>query len=602
MSASENQITGSSPLLTATLQREAYYHFFLEDYLTSATRLKMLTGSTANDTERLNEVRLLLGSLYLAWGMHRPATIMFDKLVTVFPPGHDRNRVLLLIERLQYSRSLYQAAVDTYERLTPDPAFPSRDQAGYLAGMSHYGLGDFENVLRVLTMVPRASGYAPFAKLASAKSHLQLQDATESIRLLKELGAMEAGEDLVLRALAEKSRLTLGLLLTEIGQYDQALEPLSSIPAASRFYADALFGLGWAHFYAEHYLESLLTFGHLIQTTPEHTYALEALTTVGHCYDRLGDRQGALLAYGEALDTYQQEGQHVEGIRTLIRNRDRLDDLLRHFDAVLDSPLAGLLEDDGLRFWIKQYGELSSLEKYLDQKLGDMGVFGVMVDHREAVFRDRLPTIQRFLQQSPVTPLREQEQHLHRDLEQAVERETVEALASGEEATTLNALREATHRSRALGKSIEQLKGRSPTVIEQSELESQWKAADRWLGVFRGELRWKIITEVPGRSDDLQRTANHLQQELETLEHEQRTLMQSVPALEGAITQFRRRIQETRRDLLDRRVQLIELRKQLLPPLQSLLLKALDHRTGRLEALAATARLSQIRILDFTSQ
>jgi hypothetical protein len=89
---------------------------------------------------------------------------------------------------------------------------------------------------------------------------------------------------------------------------------------------------------------------------------------------------------------------------------------------------------------------------------------------------------------------------------------------------------------------------------------------------------------------------------LETLEHEQRTLMQSIPALEGTITQFRRRIQEARRDLLDRRVQLIELRKQLLPPLQSLLLKALDRRTGRLEALAATARLSQIRILDFTSQ
>jgi tetratricopeptide (TPR) repeat protein len=585
----------------AVLQHEAYYHFFLEDYLTSATRLKLIEqeGMTRQDEKTLNEARLLLGSLYLAWGMHRPATTVFSDLVERFPPGKDRNQVLLLIERLQYSRSLYQAAVETYRLLKADKEFSSIDQASYLAGMSHYILGSFEDGLRALKTIPPESDYFPFAQLASAKSYTYLKNFQEAIRLLKELGELDHRGDPTLKALAEKSRLVLGLLLTEMGQYEEAHAVLTSMPIESPFYPDALFGAGWSRFYQERYPEALLAFQDLIRTAPEHSYSLEALTTVGHCYNRMGVYQAALKVYEDALETYSREGQAMASLRQLIHDRSRLATLLQSFKEVQRSPLASLLEDDGLRFWIKLYGELVSMEGYLDQKLSDMDVFKVMVDHREEVFQDHLPTVRWFLKEDPVRPLQEKGQQLQARLEQAIHDEGVRVLATVEEVMVLNELSRARSKSEALKAAVGTLEGSSSE--ERKELKEKWRTTNRWLELLRGELLWKIITEVPGRSDDLGREVKRINRDLDALAERQTQLVNSIPAAQIEIRQFRDQIQQVREDLLEKREKLTELRERLLPPLQALLLKTLDLRMGRIEALAATARLSQIQILDLKS-
>lgn len=585
------------------LKRETYYHFFLQDYLTAATRLKLLEGSVPHDADALNHIRLLRGSLYVAWGMHRPATVIFDELVYAFPPGHDRNQVLFLIERLQYARSLYQAALSTYERLTPDPTFASLDHAAYLAGMSHYALGNFDQALGVMAAIPGSSSYVPFARLAAAKSYARLAKVDDASRLLGELGAMETGEDTLLQALAEKSRLTLGLLLTEAGRYDEALGVFASVPRTSPFYPDAVFGSGWAWLYQERYSQSLAAFQTLIHSAPTHPYALEALTTIGHCYDRLGARTEALHAYGKALSAYRREQQTLDAMRAIINNRDRLSGLLADFSRVLDSPLGPLLDDDGLRFWMKQYSELGSVDQYLARKLDDIAVFEVMVEHREAVFRDRLPIIRQFVKQTQATPLRERQRQLQVILDRAVHHETPEAWAAGTEAAAFDALTRARRKSRAVGTAIGQLDARVPVLREQRDaLHDQWRSADRWLDVLQGEQVWTILTQVPGRRDDLQRAMRQIDAELGLADENQRVLIDSIGGLQDEITQFRERIQTIRRALVAQRAQVTELRSQLLPPLQALLLKTVDQRSGQMEAMAAAARLSQVHIMDVMSQ
>jgi tetratricopeptide (TPR) repeat protein len=588
---------------TDALKKEAYYHFFLDDYLTSATRLKLLEESVHPDADALNHVRLLRGSLYVAWGMHRPATVIFDELVSAFPPGQDRNQVLLLIERLQYSRALYQAAISTYERLSPDPKFASMDHAAYLAGMSHYALGNFEQSLDVITAIPGSSDYQPFARLTSAKSHTQLANVEEASRMLQELGSLESEDDALLQALAQKSRLTLGLLLTETGRYSEALPVFASVPQTSPFYPDAVFGAGWAHLYQQHYAESLAAFLTLLGASPNHPYALEALTTVGHCYDRMGARGEAFQAYGKALDAYRREQQSLDSMRGLIKNRDRLSMLLTDVNAVLDSPLGPLLDDDGLRFWIRQYGELGAIEQYLARRLDDTDVFQVMVDHREAVFRDRLPTVRGFLRQNPATPLRERQHQLQATLDQAIQHETAEAWASGSESTVLDALENARRQSDAVGRAIAQFDHtRQGDRAQIDDLKAQWNSANRWLAVLQGERLWTILTEVPGRRDDLQRAIVEVHTELEDADHNQRALAESIGGLDTEISRFRQRVQSIRQDLMAYRGKLIDLRAELLPSLQALLLKAVDQRSGQMEAMAAVARLSQVHIMDVLTQ
>jgi tetratricopeptide (TPR) repeat protein len=605
--AAEGAVSGGAPRAststTDALKKEAYYHFFLNDYLTSATRLKLLEESLQADADTLNHVRLLRGSLYVAWGMHRPATVIFDELVSAFPPGQDRNQVLLLIERLQYSRALYQAAISTYERLSPDPTFASMDHAAYLAGMSHYALGNFERTLDVITTIPSSSDYRPFAELTSAKSHTQLANIEQATLMLQTLGGLEAERDPVLRALADKSRLTLGLLLMETGRYDEALPVFASVIHASPYYPDAVFGAGWAHLYQQRYAESLAAFLTLLGASPHHPYALEALTTVGYCYDRMGARGEAFHAYGRALEAYRREQQSLDAMRGVIKNRDRLGVLLTDMTAVLDSPIGPLLDDDGLRYWIRQYGELGAIEQYLASKLDDSDVFRVMVDHREAVFRDRLPTVRGFLTHSPVLPLRERKDRLQAVLDQAIRDETAEAWALGSETATLRQLALARRQSRTVGEAIAQFdRARQSHRARIDALETQWSDADRWLTVLQGERLWTILTEVPGRRDDLQRAIRQAHTELEHADRNQRALVESIGGLDSKMSEFRQRIQAVRQGLTAYRETLTELRAELLPPLQALLLNAVDQRSGQMEAMAAVARLSQVHIMDVLTQ
>jgi hypothetical protein len=79
-------------------------------------------------------------------------------------------------------------------------------------------------------------------------------------------------------------------------------------------------------------------------------------------------------------------------------------------------------------------------------------------------------------------------------------------------------------------------------------------------------------------------------------------LVDSIEGLEGQLDELRRSTHAIRRDLVAHQRRLIEARAELLPPLQALLMKAVDRRHGRIETMAAAARLNQVRIWDIASQ
>ncbi|HUK55306.1 MAG TPA: tetratricopeptide repeat protein [Nitrospiria bacterium] len=582
-----------------TLQREAYYDFFLGDYLTSATRLKLLEQSAEKDGKVLNDTRLLLGGLYIAWGMYRPAAALFDRWVEQFPPGSSRNQLLLLIERLQYQRALYQSAIDTFKRLSPDSAFALMDQACYLAGMSDYLQGSVPEGIGVLESVPPSSGYFPFAQLAVAQSYVQLKDFEKSIALLKKLIATDHRGDPVLGAFAEKTRLILGLLLIELGRFQEARPVLASIPSASPFYPDALFGAGWADFDAGRYSEALPYFQELSEAYPDHVYALEGLNTIGGSYRKLGAFAKALQSYGKALDVYERKGKEIHEIRTLIQDRERLADWLGRPEDPQEDRLIPFLDEDLLRFRIDRYRELSSLAAYLDRKAADMGVFEIMVDHREEVFRGHLPTLRGFLDNDPVKALQEQERLLQARLQEATRTERVEALATTKEREKLDQLARAQSQGRELLEAVGRMGAASPDL---QELKGQIEAANRRLALFRGELLWRVVTEAPGRIDDLQRSEAQLREGLDALSGRRARLTASAPTLENDLERFRERIRTARQSLLEEKETALDLQRKLLPPLQVLLLQALDKQQGRIEHLAAVAKLSRIQILDLKSR
>ncbi|MFQ5579467.1 MAG: tetratricopeptide repeat protein [Nitrospiria bacterium] len=584
------------------LKREAYYHFFTKDYLTAGTRLKLIEASSEamNDPGIAREVKTLLGSLYLAWGMDRSAIGVFEELVEDTPPGENRDQLLLKVVKVQYERSRYGSALETYklippgegsERIETDRYF---EQGQYLVGLSHYAAGSIQKGIKHLEAIPEDSPYFPFAQLTLAKSYYRLGDSPKSLQYLKDLSETDTRRNRSLTRLIEKSRLTWGQLLLDEGHFRGAHRILAHISRKSPFFPDSLFGMGWADFKEGNYLEAILTFQDLIKVAPDHDYSLEALTVLGHGYRKLSAFQTALDHYSEAIQVYGKRVAEIRTVQGIFEDPEAFDDLLAEYE-VHDGPLASLLEDDRIHFWVSQYGDLVRLASYLDQKLHDMDVFEVMVDHREAVFRQYLPVVRRFLKETPMIGLRKKGEDLSTYVNKAIQKEGIPALASPKEAETFTQLSRAVSQSLILGNKFRTLELMSDQVIEH---KMEWKRIDRWLKLALGEMVWKIKTEVPGRGDDLRRGVRVAMTNLSTLEKKHADLISSVPALEREIAHFRSRIKAARASLLEMRKRTHALRVALLPPLQGILMGASEKWINRIVRLVAAAELSQIQILD----
>ncbi|MEC4677185.1 MAG: hypothetical protein VST69_00330, partial [Nitrospirota bacterium] len=236
--------------LQETLLKTAYFHFFVEDYMSAATHLRLVedAAKAPYDEEMINRSRLLLGSLYLAWGMDRPATRIINELVGVFPSGEARNDLLLFVTRMQYERGLYQTALETYRLFDTVEGFSQMDEAVYIAGMSHYALGFVKEAVANFRRIAPESLYYPYAQLTLAQSYFFLEDSPKALRLFEEISQYDSQENALLKSFQEKSRLLWGQFLIEEGHYGKARSVLSQISKDSRFFPDALFARAWSEF------------------------------------------------------------------------------------------------------------------------------------------------------------------------------------------------------------------------------------------------------------------------------------------------------------------------------------------------------------------
>lgn len=589
------------------LLKESYFHFFIEDYLSAATRLRLIEDAAKAPYNEavLNESRLLLGSLYLAWGMDRPATLIFNERVKVFPPGKERNDLLLFITRMQYERGLYQTALETYALFSAAEGFSEMDQAVYLAGMSHYGLGGIKEAVVHLKKIAPSSRYFPYAQLTLAQCYFLLEDVQNALQLFEAVSRFEAGENALLKSFQEKNRLIWGQALIEHGRYGKAYSVLAGIQKESPFYVDALFGMAWAQFKGNHYLKAILLFEDLVAFKPKHPYALEALTVIGHAYHRLRADQTALDRYSAALHIYAEAETTLRSFQDLVRDSDQLRILMELFPSGNETLLAGFLEeDDAVRYWVSQYENLSSLRAFLEQKIGDMEVFQVIVDHRDTVFRAFVPGIDRSLVDDPVTVLKKKNAALKAKIQRAVHQEDLSVLGTPEELQVSSELAQARARSTDLKLQLDSIEtlGLDGGWVEGEALQNTWRETDRWLEILEGEWIWKISTELPGRADDREGALRHADADLSRMEMDYARLVLSVPAVEREIASFRDRIAAARTALRAQHEKTVALQEAVLPTIGMKLMQASDRRLNRLRQWASVAELTQIQILDLKSE
>jgi TolA-binding protein len=148
-----------------------------------------------------------------------------------------------------------------------------------------------------------------------AVGDVQLGDYTSAAEKFRRITQETAHGDREIKV-KELANLSLGRVLFEMGQYDQALVSYQEIPQESEYFVESLFEIAWAHVKKGEFERAKGAADILLLVSPESTLAPEAQIL-----------QGLLLLklqrYGEATETYDSV------IKVYAPVRDQLEALLK---------------------------------------------------------------------------------------------------------------------------------------------------------------------------------------------------------------------------------------------------------------------------------
>src|SRR5437870_7199252 len=130
-------------------------------------------------------------------------------------------------------------------------------------------------------------------------------------------------------AIRDKSKLVLGTMLFESGNFEQARQSLDRVHLEGPFSNQALLRAGSAEATAQHFDRALVPWNILVEREPTDAAVQEAMLAVPHAYASLTLHGRAAIMYGRALEVFSKQIERVDASIGSIREGRFLNALIR---------------------------------------------------------------------------------------------------------------------------------------------------------------------------------------------------------------------------------------------------------------------------------
>lgn len=177
---------------------------------------------------------------------------------------------------------------------------------------------------------------------------VQQGDYPEAIKRFRELASLPASAPEEVR-IHELANLSLGRLLYETGNLDEALDRYQEIPRDSGSFVDSLYEIAWTYVKKEDFQRAKNAIDILLLVDPESSLAPDAQLLQGHLQLKLQQYEGATETYQGVISTYEPVRQKLDELLT--RTQDPVayfDNLLSRTERTLD--LSSILPPIALRY------------------------------------------------------------------------------------------------------------------------------------------------------------------------------------------------------------------------------------------------------------
>jgi TolA-binding protein len=575
----------------------ALYNFFQDRYFSAINEL-LVAQERRPGSRQLDDNELLLGSLYLSYGLQQNADRIFKVLVDEKTSPYTRDRAWFNLAKLQYQRGLIKEASQALQHVQDTlPGYRNAERLNLLTNI-YLQEHQYDKALATASEFSGSSAWEDYARFNLGVSLVKQGQVEEGTRQLEAVGKIDPDTP-ELTALRDKANLALGFSLMRMDQPEQASEAFQQVRLAGPLSNKALLGIGWAWNVQHLYEKALVPWLELQNRSPLDPAVQESLLAIPYTMEKINKPKLALVNYNKANQHYEQQLQELEHTITAIQNGELLRALrpsnlgdetaLSIYRSKLPKSITvpyiyTLLASEQFQLALNNYQDLLYLN-YVLQRWGQyLPTFKLMLQERRRAYHEKLPEVTGDVRVKQLQRLQQERDQLAREVRRIEKQQDMLALATDDELETIELLQ-------SIKQQLDGLSGKTDLSEELAKYR-----------LFYGIVYWQIGSNSVPRIWQLKKNLKELDQALAETKAANASLQSAwnkAPVrFEGFSARIKgkgnhiKRMQQRVQDALNEQQHII----------QSLALREVYQQRERLKAYQVRAKFAQARLYDTMSK
>ena len=525
---------------------EVLFHFYQQQYFSAITS-QLTSQLFRRIPHHGDEAELLLGGMYLSYGLHSQAGEIFQRLIDAGAPAPVRDRAWFYLAKIRYQRGYLNEAVEAVSRIRDSLPGELEEERQLLQAQLLMEGQEYRAAAQVLARMRGESVWAQYGRYNLGVALIKAGDNAAGTALLEEVGRKPAASE-ELKSLKDKANVALGYNFLREDVPARAQTRLEQVRLDGLLSNKALLGMGWAYSAQNQHERSLVPWTELQKRNVIDATVQESLLAVPYALGRAGAYQQSLQHYENAIAVYSNEMGRIDDSIAAIRAGRMISGILQQ-DAenemgwfwrlreIPDAPesryLVHLMAAHDFQEALKNYRDLRFLALNLDEWVGKYGVYGDMLATRRLAYAQRLPKVLQDERSRNFAGLTERRERLAAELTRIEKDNDVTALANDKERALLARLER-------VEQTLKRLAGHEDTV----------EARDRHR-LLRGLLFSDIASDYSARLWQAQKHLREIDREIaetavrrESLMRAQAQAPREFEEFSARIAQFRARISQ----------------------------------------------------------
>jgi tetratricopeptide (TPR) repeat protein len=480
----------------------ALYNFYQGNNFSSITDI-LVAKENQTIVDANKSAELLLGSLYLSYGMQEQAHEIFSEIAANKKrdiPKNILDQAWFHIGKEHYTAGSEEAAVKALLAIgkelpsTLGPVHES-ERLNILTDI-HIKNRQYDDALQMLALFPEDSTWKEYAQFNLGVALIKNNQPEDGIPLLEGL-ARSRSPNIELGILHDQANLALAATYAKMEKPASSIRYFENIKLRNPQSNSALLGLGWVKFKTAAYDDALGIWQELARRSKSDTDVQEALMLIPYALEKRGEGLKALGQYDYAVEAYAQQLENIERVKTSIGQGELINvlknsaiseaslnsqEMVRMMGPELSDYLFDLITSNEFKQTVNGYRELAVLDNSLAKWELAIPSLNLVLDEKIKTYNERLNVVIDSLKFEYARKLQVRRTQLVEKLERVLESNATKVLVNKDEKELFGML----ERTRS---SLASIDSNDPEIVEL-------KARHRFLA---GVLKWNVDTDYAPR-------------------------------------------------------------------------------------------------------